>query len=145
MRTWVFIYAEPGPASWRGFAFQGRSWCLSFRCRSEDSRQGLGSSSWHGSHQFLAPAPCPAPVPGLLQKGQRTRRRSPVPARTPEKVVVLSGFRLLAVPGGLGTGNGTSRHLPSANPQTSTALPSVQPEPPSPSHQPLNLNGFGQR
>lgn len=29
-----------------------------------------------------------------------------------EKVVVVSGFRLLAVPGALGVGNGTSLHLP---------------------------------
>lgn len=44
-----------------------------------------------------------------------------------------------------GAGSGASLHLPSTNPQTNAALPSVQPEPPSPSHQPLNLNGFGQR
>lgn len=62
-----------------------------------------------------------------------------------EKVVVASGFRLLSVPRGLGMGSDTWLHLPAANPQTNAALPSVQPQPASPSHQPLNLNGFGQR
>lgn len=38
---------------------------------------------------------------------------------------------------GLGNRGPAPLHLPAANPQTNAAPPSVQPEPPSPSHQPL--------
>lgn len=112
----------------------------------------VSSRDWDGAPGRVTPVPgagtTPAPPAAALGPAGGTNNAGIARQSQPglaEKVVVVSGFRLLSVPGGLGMGNGTSLHLPSANPQTNAALPSVQPEPPSPSHQPLNLNGFGQR